>query len=116
MENSFIEDITVFHKKIHITAKRIDTDLIIEIIGGDRPHIGAITAGNYKHQTQSIVFDIHKEFYFTEEWLIRLRKKFSGNILIYSGVHYSQITNEQLKVLTSKIDNVYSQVEEWLKK
>ncbi|MDN4618885.1 hypothetical protein QCD85_12300 [Paenibacillus sp. PsM32] len=71
-------------------------DIVILISGGDRPHIGTITAGTPNQPLQTIQFQQHQEFYFTEEIAIHLRKQWRGNFVICGGVHIDQISGEEI--------------------
>ncbi len=90
------------HGRIHIIldAYKMGDDLVVLISGGDRPHLGTITAGARLEPIQTVQLQNHKEFYITEEIAIRLRKEFSGNFAICCGTHLEQITKEEVKLLT----------------
>ena len=74
-------------------------DLVILISGGDRPHLGTITAGARLEPLQTIQLQTHKEFYITEEIGVLLRKNFKGNFAICCGTHLDHITKEELQLM-----------------
>lgn len=71
-------------------------DIVILISGGDRPHLGTITTGTHNQPLQTIQFQQHQEFYFTEEIAIQLRKQWRGNFVICGGVHINQISGAEI--------------------
>lgn len=71
-------------------------DIVILISGGDRPHLGTITAGTQNQLLQTIQFQQHQEFYFTEELAIYLRKQWHGHFVICGGVHINQISGVEI--------------------
>lgn len=88
--------------RIHVIldAYFMGEDLLILITGGDRPHLGTITAGARLEPIQTIQLQTHKEFYITEELSILLRKQFPGNFAICAGVHLDEIQKNEVKLLT----------------
>ena len=85
--------------RIHLIldAYPMGEDLVVMISGGDRPHLGTITAGARLEPARTIQLQNHKEFYITEEIAVLLRKKFRGNFAICCGAHLDDITKEELK-------------------
>ncbi len=75
-------------------------DLVVMISGGDRPHLGTITAGARLEPLQTVQLQNHKEFYITEEIAVLLRKKFRGNFVICCGTHLDDITKAELNTMT----------------
>jgi len=90
------------HERIHVALDAIfmGEDLVILISGGDRPHLGTITAGARLEPIRTVQLQTHKEFYITEEVSILLRKQFPGNFAICSGVHLNDIQKDEIKLLT----------------
>ncbi|WP_312093460.1 hypothetical protein [Niallia sp.] len=88
--------------RIHVVldAYFMGEDLLLFLSGGDRPHLGTITAGARLEPIQTIQLQQHKEFYITEELSILLRKQFSGNFAICGGVHLDNIQKEEITLLT----------------
>jgi hypothetical protein len=74
--------------------------MLILISGGDRPHLGTITAGARLEPIQTVQLQTHKEFYITEEIAVRLRKEFTGNFAICCGAHLDHVTKDEIRMLT----------------
>lgn len=83
-----------------LDAHFMGEDLVVLISGGDRPHLGTISAGSRLEPIQTIQLQTHKEFYITEELAVLLRKQFSGNFVICAGVHLDNIQKDEIKRLT----------------
>ncbi|WP_454193039.1 prenylated flavin chaperone LpdD [Paenibacillus sp. Marseille-Q7038] len=88
--------------RIHLQLRALfmGEDIVVLITGGDRPHLGTITAGARLEPLQTIQLQTHKEFYITEEVAVRLRKSFRGNFAVCCGAHLDQITKEEIPLLT----------------
>ncbi|MEK3788575.1 MULTISPECIES: hypothetical protein [Paenibacillus] len=88
--------------RIHLTldAIHMGEDIVVCISGGDRPHLGTITAGARLEPIRTVQLQTHKEFYITEEIAVRLRRQFRGNFAICCGAHLEQITKEEITQLT----------------
>jgi len=89
--------------RIHLTldAYFMGEDLVVLISGGDRPHLGTITAGARLEPLQTVQLQTHKEFYITEEIAVQLRKEFAGNFAICCGAHLDNIDKEEIKMMTA---------------
>lgn len=85
--------------KMTLTAYYMGEDLCVLITGGDRPHLGTITAGARLEPIQTVQLQNHKEFYITEEIAVRLRKQFAGNFVVCCGAHWDNITKEEIKLV-----------------
>lgn len=85
--------------ELTLDAYFMGEDLVVLISGGDRPHLGTITAGARLEPLQTIQLQNHKEFYITEEIAVLLRKHFRGNFAICCGAHLDNITKEELKLI-----------------
>ncbi|WP_428912411.1 hypothetical protein [Niallia sp. Krafla_26] len=83
-----------------LDAYYMGEDLVVLISGGDRPHLGTITAGARLEPLQTVQLQTHKEFYITEEIAVQLRKNFKGNFAICCGTHLDNITKEEIKQMT----------------
>ena len=90
--------------EIKMDAYRMGTDdVVILISGGDRPHLGTITAGTKDQPLQTIQFQHHQEFYITEEIAVYLRKQWRGNFVICGGVHIDQISGSEINQIIEMV-------------
>jgi hypothetical protein len=58
----------------------------------------------------------HKEFFVTEERAIMIRKEFMGNLAIYCGAHWDEITKEELKLVQQLTNEIGTELIKELKK
>ncbi|MFD1989311.1 hypothetical protein ACFSGI_05030 [Paenibacillus nicotianae] len=91
-------------------------DIVILISGGDRPHLGTITAGTQNQPLQTIQFQQHQEFYITEEIAISLRKQWHGNFAICGGIHIDQINREEINQLIEMVIEMGNELTLYLQK
>lgn len=102
-----VEDEKVIHiekkqGRIHLIldACFMGEDLVVMISGGDRPHLGTITAGARLEPLQTVQLQNHKEFYITEEIAVQLRKNFRGNFAICCGTHLDDISKDEINIMS----------------
>ncbi|MDP4098357.1 hypothetical protein OIN60_16495 [Paenibacillus sp. P96] len=86
--------------RLVLNAYFMGEDIVVLLSGGDRPHLGTITAGSRLEPLSTLQLQNHKEFYITEEIAVRLRKQFRGNFAICCGVHLNDITAEEISLVT----------------
>lgn len=90
--------------KIKLQAIKMGQDLCIIITGG-KEHIGAVTF-SYDKEANTVAFGTHKENFVTQAASDILKDKYCGNFVICCGIHFDNITKEEIelvKVLTLKI-------------
>ena len=109
-------------KKIHVLGHGInigvyDTGAGISILieGGERGHIGAVAIALSGRLIESIVFPSHKENVICEQWAAKLSSVYNGPVVVEAGVHYDNITKEQiqeiLEVLDKELDSLEKHIE-----
>lgn len=89
---------------VKLQAIKVGQDLCIIITGG-KEHIGAVTF-SYDKEASTVAFGTHKENFVTEAVGDILKDKYCGNFVICCGIHFDNITKEEIewvKVLALKI-------------
>lgn len=81
--------------KLRLQAVAMGQDLCVIITGG-KEHIGSITF-SYDKEAETIGFGTHKEKFVTEAVGEVLNKKYSGNFVICCGIHFDNITKEEIE-------------------
>lgn len=115
------------NKSIHLEKKQdrihlvldayfMGEDLVVLLSGGDRPHLGTISAGARLEPIQTVQLQNHKEFYITEEIAVQLRKSFPGNFAICCGTHLDHISKEEIKLMTDLSIQLGMELQEELQK
>lgn len=87
--------------QLQLDAYFMGEDLVVMLYGGDRPHLGTLTAGARLEPLQTVQLQNHKEFYVTEEIAVRLRSHFNGNFVILCGTHLDEISKTEIKLITT---------------
>lgn len=82
--------------EVNLTAFPMGKDLCVILTGGDRPHLGAITASSQSLDPKTIVFDTHKENFVTEMAAEILRKDYLENFVICCGIHLDNIDKTEI--------------------
>jgi hypothetical protein len=101
---------------LNLDAYFMGEDLVVLVYGGDRPHLGTITAGARLEPLRTVQLQNHKEFYVTEEISVLLRKNFPGNFAVLCGTHLDDITKEELKCIPDLCVKMGEELMEKLKK
>lgn len=81
--------------KIKLQAVKMGEDLCV-IISGGKEHIGSITF-SYEKEANTIAFGTHKEKFVTEAVGDVLNRKYSHNFVICCGIHFDNITKEEIE-------------------
>lgn len=83
-----------------------DTGAGINILieGGEKGHIGAVAIALSGRVIESIVFPFHKENVICEKWAVKLSMVYNGPVIVEAGVHYDNITREQIQEILEVLD------------
>lgn len=90
--------------KLKLQAVKMGEDLCVIITGG-KEHIGAVTF-SYDKEASTTAFGTHKENFVTQAVGNVLNNRFCGNFVICCGIHFDNITKEEIecvKALSLKI-------------
>lgn len=71
-------------------------DLCVIIMGGDTPHLGAVTTSSQTNNPETTVFDTHKEYHVTELAARILRQEYDGNLVVCCGIHLENIEKQEI--------------------
>lgn len=103
---------------IHAELKRINSDILIILTGGDVPHIGSVTTLS-KGKIESTVFlchdgKPHKDHLLAEKIMATIQHIITENCVITSGVHVDYITKQQIIASLEMAENISQQIITWL--
>lgn len=103
---------------IHAELKRINSDILIILTGGDVPHIGSVTILS-KGKIESTVFlchdgKPHKDHLLAEKIMTTIQPIITENCVITSGVHVDYITKQQIIASLGMAKNISQQIITWL--
>lgn len=81
---------------INLIAIKIGKDLCVLLTGGEE-HLGSVTVGmTGEIETQTVTIKGHKEYVLTQKIGEILAEKYSGNFVICCGIHFDDITIEEI--------------------
>lgn len=101
--------------KLTAECKLVNSDLLVNLSGGNIPHIGGVVTFDKKTgQETSIKFAshdgrMHKDIFLAEQFAKDIENKLPGNLAINAGVHIDGITKKQIDdsfVMTSELAEV----------
>lgn len=95
-------------------------DLIVDITGGNVPHIGVILSYDHKLQKKEEIkfyshnHHAHKDYYLVERFFNGVRESLPGNLCVTAGVHVDGITKAQIEAAFTMMDDLAKQISTWL--
>lgn len=103
---------------IHAELKRINSDILIILTGGNVPHIGSVTTLS-NGKIESTVFlchngKPHKDHLLAEKIMTAIQPIITENCIITSGVHVDYITKQQIIASLGMAENISQQIITWL--
>jgi predicted esterase len=97
--------------KIDLTAITTADGFIITIVGGEKPHVGAVAISiprpslknSSKISTTTSVFTLigHKDDVLAKPAAEKLAKKLKQTVVVVAGVHIDEASEEEIKELTT---------------
>ncbi|WP_251545406.1 prenylated flavin chaperone LpdD [Limosilactobacillus caecicola] len=95
-------------------------DLIVDITGGNVPHLGVIVSYDHKlDKTEEIKFyshnhHAHKDFYLAERFVDDIKEVLPGSLCVTAGVHVDGISKKQIEAAFTMMDDLAKLVRQWL--
>lgn len=105
---------------INAHAQLLNQDVVVNIWGGDVPHIGGIVSYDGKaKKEQEIKFlshdgRTHKDIFLAERFVEKVKTKLQGNICVTASVHVDGITAKQIEASYSMTDELANQIIYWI--
>lgn len=82
--------------KLKLNALFLGEDLCIIVTGGDKPHLGAVTAGSNQAGEYTFCFPHHREDEITRVLYAVITETFDKNIVICCGIHIDNISAAEI--------------------
>lgn len=82
--------------RLSLRAVKMGHDLCVIIMGGDTPHLGAVTTLSQTKNPETTRFDAHKEYHVTEMAAGILRQEYDGNVVVCCGIHLDNIEKQEI--------------------
>ncbi|MBP1045009.1 amino acid decarboxylase [Enterococcus sp. BWM-S5] len=116
-EQSFSVEMVGYEMKAEL--KRIGSDILILLTGGDTPHIGTVTVFSENDPASSFRFPSHsgrkhKDDVLAEIVLKIIQPALRGNCVITSGIHVDHITQEQIQAASKMASHLGTAILHWL--
>jgi hypothetical protein len=97
---------------IGLKAERVGEGLLVMITGG-KAHIGAVAAGTFTggHATSSVItMPAHREDRIVKDAAEKLSKHLKYNTVVVAGVHFEDITPDEINVALKICDSLISEL------
>lgn len=107
--------------EISAEAELVNRDLLVNLVGGDVPHLGGIVSWDFKSRKQSeIKFAshdgrTHKDIFLAERFAKDIEDQLPGNLCVTAGIHIDGITEEQIDASFPMTDQLAKQVLAWVR-
>lgn len=112
--------ITQLDFTIQLDAQMINRDLLIEITGGDVPHLGSIVMYDAKtvevtvKNFQSHHGRVHKDGMLAEKLIDQIKEFLPGNCVVTAGIHINQISRAQIQKSFEMVHSLGEELIDWL--
>jgi hypothetical protein len=105
--------------RIKAVVERQTQDLTVQVIGGDVPHYGVVTAIQPTGKPQTISLPsrpghVHQEKVLTFAMAHAIQPVLEGNAMIISGMHVNDISDVQMKAAVPMVQELGRAVAQWI--
>lgn len=112
-------EVTEENYTITVRATLISRDLLLEVTGGDHPHIGTVTTVSKDTAPETLRFPshdgrFHKDDLLAQKIVQKIQPFLPGNCVITVGVHVDHISQAQIQVSSEMASQLGSQIAQWL--
>ena len=95
---------------IHAEINQLDCGWDIGIYGGCSTHVGAVTLAEADGSWQTYEREHHKDSFVSQHWATELAKLLHSPICVRCGIHYDDVTKEQLAVITASCNEMLQEL------
>lgn len=103
-------EITYRGKAITANIQKLDSGYLVSVTGGDSSHVGAVSIIGADQPLQTISFPAHKESVVSESWAKRLYAVTGMPVTVAAGVHYDQLTREEIRDVVARTEELLDEV------
>lgn len=86
----------------------------ISVMGGDRPHIGAVSIADLNGHISTFQFPGHRESIISERWVKCLYENGCSPVVVCAGIHYDNLNRDEIETVLRLTDELLLQVLEKL--
>ena len=101
---------SLFGKEITCDVTVLDEGLSVQLYGGDKSHIGAISVVEPGEETKTTVFPGHKEHYITRPWAEKLAERTGTRVAVLCGIHYEEASPAQIQEIMSLVEKLLEEI------
>ncbi|OGP71576.1 MAG: hypothetical protein A2W09_01870 [Deltaproteobacteria bacterium RBG_16_50_11] len=112
--------------KLHGHTLKMGQDLLVSLWGGTRPHIGAVGMAiprpslrdprKWSATSSNFTFIGHKEDALVKKISEKLATELKRNVVVVAGIHWDDITSEEIKVIEDLAQKMSDQILKKLKR
>ena len=112
--------------KLQAHTQKMGEDLLVSIWGGTKPHIGAVGMAiprpslrdprKWSATSSNFTFIGHKEDALVKKISEKLATELKRNVVVVAGIHWDDITSEEIKVIEDLAQKMSDQILKKLKK
>lgn len=101
-------------KTIHVIVSETQEGIQVLVAGGDKSHIGAVCIMDPHGNKVSHRFSEHRDDAVAEKWAVEIYKKTKTAVVVSAGIHYDQISKENIQLVLNTTDTLLCHVLERL--
>ncbi len=101
---------TVRNRPIYLKVTILDEGINVLIAGGEHTHIGAVSMISPQGELQSIQYPRHKDGVLADMAAQKLYEAMQCQITVSAGVHYDNITKEEIAEIVQCVEKMLAQV------
>lgn len=99
----------LFGSPIQAVFTPLDQGIHILLTGGERTHVGAVSMARNGKLLFSAAFPAHREQVISDRWAIHLSRKTKGDVTVNCGIHYDNVSADQIKRIVACADELLAQ-------
>lgn len=105
----------VFGAPITARVQPLDGGVRVEIYGGTRPHIGAVSVADSAGKITTTEFPGHREGVVAEQWAKTLAASRFRPTVVLAGIHYDGLDREGIQKVVAATEGMLTDTVEQLK-
>ena len=103
---------TVLGFPIRVELTKLDEGWDISIFGGCKTHVGAVTLASPDDTVQTAERPGHRDSFVSSRWAAELAAHWNAPVCVRCGIHYDNVTKEQLAVIIAACEDLLREVKE----
>ena len=96
----------LFGQIIRAEANLLDDGIHVLITGGERTHVGAVSAAEPGKETETMTFPGHKDHFVSGPWAKALAEVLNARAVVACGIHYDRASEAQIRQILRVTDGM----------